>query len=424
MSPRRSCSPRSDAGSPVAPTSARIFPRATTRSSWRTPWPIAGRTAVPGSTICRSRSPAGRRRSASTEDRDDGTGCHADGDALPTGAGVRAHLRNLRGPLSEGLGDPRRPQLHRGHAGRLPLVQVVLPDGCLRQLRDEGERLAEAHVRVVSVGLLARPDPRGAAGLLPGRARPGRGHERLHAQAQEGEALDHPTRRAAARGGRVPPDARPARRLQAVQHVHQLHALLLGVSHLWARTQLHRSGGHRPGPTLQHGLAGRGCAGAARDPLRALRHLAVHLCRGVHEGVPQARRSRRRHPTVQAHGSHPLAQIAPPPPGRAMSAEAHYTPYHPRWYRRRVSVWWWLQNRAYAGFVLRELTSVFVAFFAGVTLWQLRTLAQGPDAYARFLACLGTPLFVALHAVAFLFVLDRKSTRLNSSHGYISYAVF
>src|SRR3989454_11117143 len=154
-----------------------------------------------------------------------------------------------------------------------------------------------------------------------------------------------------------------SRRLQAVQHVHQLHALLLGVSHLWARAQLHRSGGHRPGPTLQHGLAGRGGAGAARDPLRARRHLAVHLRRGVHEGVPQARRSRGRHPTVQAHGGHPLAPVAPPPPGRPTSAEAHYTPYHPRWYRRRVSVWWWLQNRAYAGFVLRELTSVFVAFF-------------------------------------------------------------
>ena len=64
-----------------------------------------------------------------------------------------------------------------------------------------------------------------------------------------------------------------------------------------------------------------------------------------------------------------------------MSADPHYTLYHPRWYRRRVSVWWWLQNRAYARFVLRELTSVFVAFFAVVYLWQLRALAQGPEAY-------------------------------------------
>ena len=96
-----------------------------------------------------------------------------------------------------------------------------------------------------------------------------------------------------------------------------------------------------------------------------------------------------------------------------MSAETHYTPYHPRWYRRRVSVWWWLENRAYAGFVLRELTSVFVAFFAVVYLWQLRALVQGPEAYAHVLARLKTPLFLALHGVAFLFVLFHSITWFN-----------
>jgi fumarate reductase subunit C len=96
-----------------------------------------------------------------------------------------------------------------------------------------------------------------------------------------------------------------------------------------------------------------------------------------------------------------------------MSAEPHYTLYHPRWYRRRVSVWWWLQNRSYAGFVLRELTSVFVAFFAVVYLWQLRALVQGPEAYAYFLARLKTPLFLVLHGVALLFVLFHAVTWFN-----------
>jgi fumarate reductase subunit C len=95
-------------------------------------------------------------------------------------------------------------------------------------------------------------------------------------------------------------------------------------------------------------------------------------------------------------------------------APAHrYTLYHPRWYRRRVSVWWWLQNRAYAGFVLRESTSVFVAFFALVMLWQVRALVQGPEAYARFLARLGSPLFIVLHLVAFAFVLLHAITWFN-----------
>jgi fumarate reductase subunit C len=96
-----------------------------------------------------------------------------------------------------------------------------------------------------------------------------------------------------------------------------------------------------------------------------------------------------------------------------MSAGPPYTLYHPRWYRRRVSVWWWLQNRAYTGFVLRELTSVFVAFFAGVSLWQLRALAQGPEAYGQFLARLKTPLFLALDTMAFFFVLVHAITWFN-----------
>jgi len=96
-----------------------------------------------------------------------------------------------------------------------------------------------------------------------------------------------------------------------------------------------------------------------------------------------------------------------------MNADPHYTLYHPRWYRRRVSVWWWLQNRSYTVFVLREITSVFVAFFAVVYLWQLRALAQGPEAYALFLARLGRPIFLVLDAVAFAFVVFHAITWCN-----------
>lgn len=96
-----------------------------------------------------------------------------------------------------------------------------------------------------------------------------------------------------------------------------------------------------------------------------------------------------------------------------MSTEVRYTLHHPKWYRRRVSVWWWLQKRSYAQFVLREITSVFVAFFAVVSLWQLRALGEGPEAYAHFLARLKSPLFLALHGVTFLFVLFHSITWFN-----------
>ena len=93
-----------------------------------------------------------------------------------------------------------------------------------------------------------------------------------------------------------------------------------------------------------------------------------------------------------------------------MSAGAHYTPYHPKWYRRRVSVWWWLESRSYTGFVLRELSSVAVAFFAVVLIAQMRALGRGPEAYARFLARMGSPPVMAVSLVAFLFVLFHAIT--------------
>ena len=97
-----------------------------------------------------------------------------------------------------------------------------------------------------------------------------------------------------------------------------------------------------------------------------------------------------------------------------MSALPHrHTAYHPRWYRRRMSVWWWLKDPAYTKFVLREVTSVFVAFFAMLYVWQLRAVAEGPDAYARFMARLKTPPFLILDAVALLFVLFHTITWFN-----------
>lgn len=102
-----------------------------------------------------------------------------------------------------------------------------------------------------------------------------------------------------------------------------------------------------------------------------------------------------------------------PEQSRGMSAGARYTPFHPKWYRRRVSVWWWLVSWRYTKFVLRELTSVSVASFAGVALWKVRAIAAGPEAYARFLARMQSPIFVALNGVALLFVLFHAVTWFN-----------
>ena len=93
-----------------------------------------------------------------------------------------------------------------------------------------------------------------------------------------------------------------------------------------------------------------------------------------------------------------------------MSAGVRYTRYHPKWYRRPVSVWWWLEKRAYIKFVLRELTSVFVALFSVVMLWQLHALSAGPEAYRQFFDRLNSPFFLILHGVALLFILIHSLT--------------
>ena len=96
-----------------------------------------------------------------------------------------------------------------------------------------------------------------------------------------------------------------------------------------------------------------------------------------------------------------------------MDTGARYTLYHPKWYRRPVSVWWWLESWPYMKFVLRELTSLAVGYFALIALWQVRALARGPEAYARFTARLASPLLVILDVVALFFVLFHSVTWFN-----------
>ena len=161
------------------------------------------------------------------------------------------------------------------------------------------------------------PGARGAAGQLPGRQGPGRRHERLHGEAPPGQAVDHPRRRRDRDRRGVPPDARGARRLQAVQHVHQLHALLRRLPGLRPRPRLRRPGRDRPGRALRPRLARPRCPRASRRPDRARGRVGLHLRRRVHEGVSQARRPRGCHPALQAQGRPGVGEGVPAPEGAA-----------------------------------------------------------------------------------------------------------
>jgi fumarate reductase subunit C len=87
--------------------------------------------------------------------------------------------------------------------------------------------------------------------------------------------------------------------------------------------------------------------------------------------------------------------------------------YQPRWYRPRVSTYWWLWQWGYLKFILRELSSVFVAYFVVLTLLQLWALNDGPAAYAAFQEWLKTPGVIALNVVSLVFVVFHAVTWFN-----------
>jgi len=96
-----------------------------------------------------------------------------------------------------------------------------------------------------------------------------------------------------------------------------------------------------------------------------------------------------------------------------MKETPSYTEYHPRWYRARVSTYWWTRQWSYLKFILRELSSLSVAYFVVLTLLELRALSQGEASYAEFQEWLQTPLAIALNTVSLCFVLFHTITWFN-----------
>ena len=99
------------------------------------------------------------------------------------------------------------------------------------------------------------------------------------------------------------------------------------------------------------------------------------------------------------------------------------TEYVPRSYQPRASTYWWLARWPYLKFILRELSSIFVAWYVVLTLLQIRALTAGPEKYAEFQQWLQTPLLVAVNAVSFLFVLFHAVTWFNLSSKVVAIRV-
>jgi fumarate reductase subunit C len=84
-------------------------------------------------------------------------------------------------------------------------------------------------------------------------------------------------------------------------------------------------------------------------------------------------------------------------------------------YHRKMPATWWLRKQSYFLFMLRELSSVFIALFLVVYLVQIYQLTKGPDAYIAFTQKLSSPGWILFHVVVLLFALYHSVTWFQSS---------
>ena len=77
---------------------------------------------------------------------------------------------------------------------------------------------------------------------------------------------------------------------------------------------------------------------------------------------------------------------------------------------RPVPSTWWLKRRVYFLFILRELTSVFIAVYLILFLNLLYQLSLGRQAYEIYLDFLATPGMLVFHVVALVAALYHTIT--------------
>jgi fumarate reductase subunit C len=96
-----------------------------------------------------------------------------------------------------------------------------------------------------------------------------------------------------------------------------------------------------------------------------------------------------------------------------MIGDPGYTVYHPRWLRPRMSTYWWLKKPSYLAFILREISSVFVAWTIVYLLLTVRAVSQGAAPYADFLDWSTAAAVLILNVVSVAFLVFHAITWFN-----------
>jgi fumarate reductase subunit C len=78
-----------------------------------------------------------------------------------------------------------------------------------------------------------------------------------------------------------------------------------------------------------------------------------------------------------------------------------------------MSTYWWIGRWSYFAFILRELTSVFVAWSVIFVLLLIRAANKGAESYARFLEWSAHPLVMWLNVVTLVMLMYHAVTWFN-----------
>ena len=80
---------------------------------------------------------------------------------------------------------------------------------------------------------------------------------------------------------------------------------------------------------------------------------------------------------------------------------------------RPIPLTWWLQKPAYTWFMLRDVTSVFIAAYCIFLMVLMHRAAGDSESFSAFYAKLRSPLSVVLHLIVLVFACYHSITFFN-----------
>jgi fumarate reductase subunit C len=82
-------------------------------------------------------------------------------------------------------------------------------------------------------------------------------------------------------------------------------------------------------------------------------------------------------------------------------------------YVRPIPLTWWLKQPAYTRFMIRDVTSIFIAGYCLFLMVLMYRAGQGPDSFQAFYDSLSRPFSVVLHLIALVFAVYHSVTFFN-----------